>query len=971
MKNNVRTSRTRALLFTFCFAIGLCILAGASMLTVNAYTGDSGHLSREELHSATLANSVSSDIPAITVLMHGLGGDAGDWSNNFTGAKGSSTAFAEDSNSIIENMRRTSKSGIKLYRAINDSSGLKIYSEYSNSALTKINDFSLHTVIVVQLYTWMDMEKVYKSFHNVIDKISYDYYIEKGVLPRINLIGHSMGGLINLQYAIEHPKNVASLVSLGTPYNGSSYDNPIVEMFGVTDFKQQQCISGTCGHDYYFCNQSTRKNTWNTVYSQNRHIKFLALSGETSLSLIEHIVWTNNYLEDYIGEGAAIGIRAVFGSMLTINIAAGFLPGDICVDTDSQKAKGYDGVVNYNKVFTSSNCNVNKRSQPHVPIPHNLETYDADMINCILKVIDYGNNTPYNSYTQHGIKTSIIAKSKGKWLIQLTNNTGSSRSFEYNRKMCFYGDAQKWSGLGHIANTDTLAPGASTILEIEEYGTATSIVISYDSGNTRYIFYANELDGTSCTMSSSGSTKAYYSYTQNSIKAGILSKYDGKWTVKLTNNTGSKREFYYNQKMCFQGDAKDWTGLSDIARTVTLSNGESTILEIEEYGTATSIVISYTSGSRRYIFYANSLSTTGTMQSYSSTIQYYSYTQNGMRVSILGKNASDWIIELTNNTGTNREFEYNQKMCFEGDAKNWNGLSHVATTLNIANGQSYFIVIQEYGTATSIAISYMDGNYRRVFYANKLNTDGTMTAYGNTIDTTQAPDECIAEGTLITLADGSKKAVEDLSGDEQLLVWNMKTGNFDSAPILFVDSEPIGHYEVINLTFSDGTTVKVVSEHGFWDVDLNRYVYLDKNASQYIGHRFNKRAENADGTYGWTEVQLIGVDISEEVTTVYSPVTYGHLCYYVNDMLSIPGGVAGLFDIFEVDDETMAIDEESFAEDIATYGTFTHEEFYEFYPISEEVFEAFNGKYLKVAIGKGLITYERICELIERYAEFF
>ncbi len=103
MKINVRTSKTRALLFTLCFVIGLCILAGASMLTANAYTEDSGYLSREDLHSATLANSVSSDIPAITVLMHGLGGDAGDWSNNFTGAKGSSTAFAEDSNSIIDN----------------------------------------------------------------------------------------------------------------------------------------------------------------------------------------------------------------------------------------------------------------------------------------------------------------------------------------------------------------------------------------------------------------------------------------------------------------------------------------------------------------------------------------------------------------------------------------------------------------------------------------------------------------------------------------------------------------------------------------------------------------------------------------------------------------------------------------------------------------------------------------------------
>ncbi len=67
----------------------------------------------------------------------------------------------------------------------------------------------------------------------------------------------------------------------------------------------------------------------------------------------------------------------------------------------------------------------------------------------------------------------------------------------------------------------------------------------------------------------------------------------------------------------------------------------------------------------------------------------------------------------------------------------------------------------------------------------------------------------------------------------------------------------------------------------------------------------------------------------------------------------------------------MTIDEEAFERDIAEYGIFTYEEFYELYPISEGVFEAFNGKYLKVAIGKGLITYERIGKLIERYSEFF
>ena len=119
---------------------------------------------------------------------------------------------------------------------------------------------------------------------------------------------------------------------------------------------------------------------------------------------------------------------------------------------------------------------------------------------------------------------------------------------------------------------------------------------------------------------------------------------------------------------------------------------------------------------------------------------------------------------------------------------------------------------------------------------------------------------------------------------------------------MFVDSEPIGHYEVIELTFSDGRTVGVVAEHGFWDVDLNEYVYLDENANDFIGHDFVVR----DGA-GRSVVTLTDVDISTEVTTVYSPVTYGHLCYFANGMLTMPGGIEGLFNIFEVDPDTLMI----------------------------------------------------------------
>lgn len=57
-------------------------------------------------------------------------------------------------------------------------------------------------------------------------------------------------------------------------------------------------------------------------------------------------------------------------------------------------------------------------------------------------------------------------------------------------------------------------------------------------------------------------------------------------------------------------------------------------------------------------------------------------------------------------------------------------------------------------------------------------------------------------------------------------------------------------------------------------------------------------------------------------------------------------GFAGLFIIFEVDEETMKYDEAHMKEDIALYVFFTYEEFVEIVLVTEEVFEAINGQYL-------------------------
>lgn len=364
----------------------------------------------------------------------------------------------------------------------------------------------------------------------------------------------------------------------------------------------------------------------------------------------------------------------------------------------------------------------------------------------------------------------------------------------------------------------------------------------------------------------------------------------------------------------------------------------------------------------------------GNYDTYTLTF-YYTYNPNrytayGMELIMLSKTDGVWKFKLTNNTGASRTFQYNAKMCFESDAENWKGLDDLKS-ITLSSGGSSSISISENAMATSIAVSYIDGIYRKVLYAKNLNeSKHTMTAMSNLIDTTQE-DECLAAGTLITLADGSQVPVENLTGNEMLLVWNMQTGKFESVPILFIDSDPLCTYEIINLSFSDGTSVKVINEHGFWDFDLNKYIYLDKNAGEYIGHWFNKLTTGENGTFDWTRVRLNDVTISNERTTAYSPVTYGHLCYYVNGMLSMPGGIDGFMNIFEVDGETMTVNQTAYLTDIEEYGLFTYEEFYKLYQIPEEIFNAFNGQYLKIALGKGLVTYEEIGDLIERYNEFF
>ena len=303
------------------------------------------------------------------------------------------------------------------------------------------------------------------------------------------------------------------------------------------------------------------------------------------------------------------------------------------------------------------------------------------------------------------------------------------------------------------------------------------------------------------------------------------------------------------------------------------------------------------------------------------------------------------------------------------------GASAGGKTISLKSDNTYGYVLQSdgkintkvSGTWSITKCTFKGNNTVTVENADgiALNVDQNTTINVQSGSSGDSGGSCITPDTLITLADGTQVRVDSLTGNEELLVWNLETGKLDKAPIMFIDSDPEAEYKVVHLYFSDGTDVKVIYEHGFWDYDLNKYVYLDENAAEYIGHTFAKH--NGDSL---DRVQLTDVIVETELTTAWSPVTVGHLCYFVNGMLSMPGGVGGLFNIFEVDPETMTYDFDKLQKDIETYGLYTYEELNAICPLSEEMFNAAGGAYLKISIGKGNLTIDELINMINRYSKF-
>lgn len=261
-----------------------------------------------------------------------------------------------------------------------------------------------------------------------------------------------------------------------------------------------------------------------------------------------------------------------------------------------------------------------------------------------------------------------------------------------------------------------------------------------------------------------------------------------------------------------------------------------------------------------------------------------------------------------------------------------------------------------------------DSSNSKTFKANTAYlVDDQYTLYFPRKDGYSLPDICFDKGTLITLADGTQKAIENVTFNDSIMSFNHFTGNYESNKIGFIAKHEYGYYDIIKLRFSNGTELGLSGMHSMFNLTRKEYSnFTVDTAKEFVGDEF-LMYDPIDSNYLEDGVKLVSVEIENKYTELYSIASLNNTNAITNGMLSNTPYFPNTFNIFELDD-SLKYDPILMAEDINKYGLYEYEEFDEY--ISREVFDNFDIKYYKVAVGKGYMTHQDVVDLVKLFKRF-
>ena len=260
-------------------------------------------VSDNNVNSQVLLNPPSDiNLPAFTFLIPGLGSYQTVWSNDLEFDPSDSElsnrfylegvdngSFCYDEDSVIAKIEEKTGGNVYVADCYGDPSNidchLKYYQKVTNYGSTYygvpvgIKNISLfdpqgkHSIVVFSSnYSMQSFENEYRAFEKIANRLCLDYKAKHGYMPKVNLIGHSRGGLVAQEYANNYPRMVSSINTIATPFFGSENGRLVQRLssYLLIGIPIRSMASGFLYADGFTDLQNktesnNRRNTWNQV----------------------------------------------------------------------------------------------------------------------------------------------------------------------------------------------------------------------------------------------------------------------------------------------------------------------------------------------------------------------------------------------------------------------------------------------------------------------------------------------------------------------------------------------------------------------------------------------------------------------------------------------------------------------------------------------------------------------------------
>lgn len=202
------------------------------------------------------------------------------------------------------------------------------------------------------------------------------------------------------------------------------------------------------------------------------------------------------------------------------------------------------------------------------------------------------------------------------------------------------------------------------------------------------------------------------------------------------------------------------------------------------------------------------------------------------------------------------------------------------------NGNTYSLNNLSAGQLIEANVSsityYGDGDYSNNYISYTMGGNARSAEPGETIVLTDnlyityAVSSCLTGDTLVTMADYTTKRIDEIELGEAVLSFDWETMKLIPREVIYTDKDMGKTYTEYDVwTFDDGTVLKTVHPHEFYNVEHGHMTYMSNWTIGDHGYKI-------DGT----RPKLISHDVVKEVVNHYKITLNGSTNFFANGLLN-------------------------------------------------------------------------------------